>query len=405
MVALGAEGKLVRYEIVSRLFPCAGVVQGDALKANDAWTDLEFRDRHRNYLRGCALSLYEDLIKQVEAEPPTEVSADSGDESAGESLRGRLRRAVEGWSGSDPVRDFLRVTVLRLYDEKRRAAKWGDNRHRRIYKKLCGLPLFQLRNGRWISLHLARSELPTELAPMLPEDLAQRREQERREAAELERRERRQREKAEAKARRKAEAERARAQQEAQREAARIRAAEVAQAEARLLEEQAERDRAAREAQEAKDAKRRADDMAAEVTVFVPPALEPEPKPEAEPVEEPPPPPKPAPSPTQILLEQIRAELRLVRRGNEKVLADRHLDALRFDRLPHDILSAPREDSVVINMAHRVVATALDQDPVDPILVSVIASSAYTALNRWLEDISDADEAMFHRLHAEHLSR
>jgi hypothetical protein len=122
---------------------------------------------------------------------------------------------------------------------------------------------------------------------------------------------------------------------------------------------------------------------------------EPEPEPEPEPEAEPPPP----PSPAQILVEAVRTELRHVRRGNEEILVDGLLDAIAVGEARTRALAYRDDGKILINARHPVAKTAL-REPTG-VELSLIASAVYTALNLWLEDVTDTHEALFHRLHAD----
>jgi hypothetical protein len=57
------------------------------------------------------------------------------------------------------------------------------------------------------------------------------------------------------------------------------------------------------------------------------------------------------------------------------------------------------DGAVVFDSKHRCFVQALEQ-PDDPVWVSFLASVAYTALNHWQEQVTDADELSFHARHA-----
>lgn len=114
---------------------------------------------------------------------------------------------------------------------------------------------------------------------------------------------------------------------------------------------------------------------------------------------------KKPPTRGELLIEAVRAELRNVRRPNAALLADRYLDRLTLGRLSDDVLTDEAHGNVVLNGHHPVGQALLDgHGDFDPALVSLVASSAYTTINRWLVEVTDEDEALFLRLHVEHLA-
>jgi hypothetical protein len=73
------------------------------------------------------------------------------------------------------------------------------------------------------------------------------------------------------------------------------------------------------------------------------------------------------------------------------------LDCIHAERGDGKTLVAV-EGRVVFDSNHPRFVRAL-ADP-DPIWVSFLASVAYTALNHWLDEVSDDDELEFHAAHA-----
>jgi hypothetical protein len=124
-------------------------------------------------------------------------------------------------------------------------------------------------------------------------------------------------------------------------------------------------------------------------------ALDPAPDPVV-PIEPPAPPP---PDPVDVLLDAIREELRLVRKGQESLLAEGLLDKIRAEAGKGRGPLVKIDGAVVFDSKHRCFVQALEQ-PEDPVWVSFLASVAYTALNHWQEQVSDADELSFHARHA-----
>ena len=141
----------------------------------------------------------------------------------------------------------------------------------------------------------------------------------------------------------------------------------------------------------------------------VPVEPEPEPEPEVRPEAEPEPAPEvvSAPSPPERLLEAVRSELRLVRNAGDASVTDAMLDRVRVGQTSHVALAEYVEGTVNLSPDHVVLRRALDagiETPDAARWVSILASAAYTALNHWLDEVTDEDEGRFHRLHARHLS-
>jgi hypothetical protein len=106
--------------------------------------------------------------------------------------------------------------------------------------------------------------------------------------------------------------------------------------------------------------------------------------------------------PEAVLLEAIRDELRMVRGRNEALISEAVLAGFRFVEHSEQWLSGHIDGTIVINRGHPVMVRALRLS--EPTLVSMIASSAFTSVNRLLEEVTDGDEVIFHRLHAQHIA-
>jgi hypothetical protein len=105
------------------------------------------------------------------------------------------------------------------------------------------------------------------------------------------------------------------------------------------------------------------------------------------------------PDPVGVLLEAIREELRLVRKGHEQLLAEGLLDELRAEPGRGRGPLVRIDGAVVFDTEHPCFALAL-REPDDAVWVSFLASHAFTALNFWQDQVSDADERAFHARHA-----
>lgn len=111
--------------------------------------------------------------------------------------------------------------------------------------------------------------------------------------------------------------------------------------------------------------------------------------------------PKPARDPVGEVLERVREELRLLREHHQIVLSEGHLDGISVEvRCDGDLVRIDKRGVVFDSEHPRFLRATKDADP---IWVSFLASVAYTGLNRWLDEVSEDDELLFHRRHAEHL--
>jgi hypothetical protein len=349
-VALGAEGKLVEVRDLLPRLPALGVI-GGALQADDGFETVPLSSLHRRYLESNVVYLYSSLLNVHERELARPERVDFLDAALAQHRSVRL--------------DVLRAAAIEL----RRAELAGTgadailgNLQKRIYKTA----LLRLNTGRLISLDVACKARPQELAhlgiwnldgPIL--DAAER---------------------------------------------ARLLLGEDAGAAVAVTTEPV-------------------------ASAAQPPVSEPEPQPALAPqteaqteaqveldeldaveaelereMAESAPAPKPEPAPIQPprdlvaeLLDRIRDELRLLRERHEFTLAEGLLDCIHAERGDGKTLVAV-EGRVVFDSNHPRFVRAL-ADP-DPIWVSFLASVAYTALNHWLDEVSDDDELEFHAAHA-----
>jgi hypothetical protein len=132
----------------------------------------------------------------------------------------------------------------------------------------------------------------------------------------------------------------------------------------------------------------------------VEPERERKPRPQAKPAPEPVAP----PSPEAILLDAIRTELRVVRRASPGVFSNAMLDLIGFGHVSRGALAEYRKGWVHIARDHAVTRLALAADVPPARVVSMMASSVFSAFNLGLEEVTDAEEVRFHGLHAEHLA-
>jgi hypothetical protein len=257
------------------------------------------------------------------------------------SLRERLRNLVVRSDRSDELARVLRLALARMHAEVRQGRVWSGERHIELYRKLRELPLLDLANGRRISLEVALRERPMELDD---DDLWD----------------------------------------------AFCDGASAREQRAGLLSR-------ARIIGSVLDSGTRAPAEPAEAV--------PEPEPEAVPEPEPEAVPEPEPTSREtLLLDAIRAELRMVRMGNLALVDDAHLDMLHFAQSSSPAAVYVDEGQLALNRRHRVVELALEHSEQDPIWISFLVSAVYSTLNAWLAEITDADELGFHRAHALHVA-
>ena len=138
------------------------------------------------------------------------------------------------------------------------------------------------------------------------------------------------------------------------------------------------------------------------------PEVQEEPEPEHEPEPEPAPEPEPPPPPTPaaVLLDEIRTELRIVRKGSVAVLSNAMLDLVSIGRVGiPGALATYEHGRVVLALRHDVTTMALEAEgELRASLVSLLASSVFTAFNLGLEEVTDQHEVEFHGHHARHLA-
>jgi hypothetical protein len=243
----------------------------------------------------------------------------------------------------DPRSTLLRALLLRLHEIRRADRKWPSHEMRRLYRDLEDAPLLPLASGRGISLRMAVATRPQEWATLLPGGAVE---------------------------------------------------AEVDDGPTVADPVQGTAPVAAPAVPGAGESHGAAPTPAPQAPVEAP---DPEP---------PPPPPPPPPTPEAVLRARVLAELRLLRHRDAGsitgVRTEVRLEAIGVDALDGRHVAARRGTEVFLDTRHPIVRRALAPN-VDPLLVSVLASSALTALNALVEELTDADEARLLRLHAEHL--
>ncbi|PRP93025.1 hypothetical protein ENSA5_45860 [Enhygromyxa salina] len=347
-VILGAAGKVVEVIDPVSVLGAQGVI-GGALEADDGFERVELTGAARRYLAVRVISLYSELLKRHRRELARPDTVDFVDPELAR------RRAVRF--------ELLRAAAVALGQARRRGETF-DAILGNLERGLNAQPLLRLATGRLISVSVARKARPQELAyldiwdpnaPML--DASER---------------------------------------------ARLLLDDAGEGVAKV-EPTADPDPASEPDPEPTD-------LAAAVTAMDKPPLDTDEELgplelsplQLEPPEELAPEPQPEPQPDLVgeLLERVREELRLLRERHQVVLAEGRLDRIDAkEGRGRELVSI--NGRVIFDSAHPRFVRALD-DP-DPIWVSFLASVAYTALNRWLEEITDAHELLFHAGHAEHL--
>jgi hypothetical protein len=356
-VILGAEGKLVETRRPASGLAALGVLGG--LSANDLFTEIEFVGPQWRTFESRVVFLYSGLLNLHRRELARPEKVDFLDPEVAR------RRAVRF--------EILRAAVVHLAAAEIRGESF-DAILSNLYKRLLDEPLLRLATGRLISVAVARKARPEEFAyleiwdpkgPVLDAD----------ERARLLLGE-------EAPAKQQPPASEVVEVVEA--EVVEVRTSEFSQGEVHVVSHSETVEVSARVFESsAIDLELSLDDLEVigeTLDSVVEPELEPEPDPVAE------------------LLERVREELRLLRERHAITLAEGLLD--RIDAEPgRGVELVSIDGRVVFDGCHPRFVRALE-DP-DPIWVSFLASVAYTALNRWLEEVTDDDELDFHAAHAE----
>jgi hypothetical protein len=353
-VWFGAEGRVIDKRTITAYCVCAGAIWGEGLSVAADWTRVVLTRSQERMLERRAIELWSGLLDEFlrasESEAPRTAAERQRHVSSRDALLGLFMR--------------LHTTFERPDGGPGQRKRNEGNSHERLLARLCTVPLLELSNGRFIAADVAARERPIELASLglwtgpSAEELAHQRAVDRREAE--------RRREAQLEEQRRIEADRRRTAAEArEREAARRREAQ----------RQAENAAREREAAEREAAERDTAERAAEVP------------------------------PEELLLEALREELRLVRAENRGLLSNRLLDSL--------VLGSPvrrgslfrRADNLIeIDTGHALFQAVLTGYLDDPVLLTLLASSAYSFLNIVHTEIADQDEAEFLRLHAAYAS-
>lgn len=98
------------------------------------------------------------------------------------------------------------------------------------------------------------------------------------------------------------------------------------------------------------------------------------------------------------LVDGLRAELEALHTEENPLLDDVMMLSMRLSRDPSDRAASCDESGVTLYRAHPVVEALLDEDQDAPVLLSMLAMGVYTAVNLYLEEITDDHEAQFQHL-------
>ncbi|MBK8264960.1 MAG: hypothetical protein IPK80_26930 [Nannocystis sp.] len=111
--------------------------------------------------------------------------------------------------------------------------------------------------------------------------------------------------------------------------------------------------------------------------------------------------PQPGPPKEELLLiEALRAELRMLRDRENVPLTGFDLQQIRVAEVDQGGVADLRTGQLLLAREHPVIRALLGARSGDPLLVSMVASAAYSAINRAYEAVSDSHEAAFHAAHA-----
>jgi hypothetical protein len=344
-VAFGQDGRVVQEDVVSALLACRGAIEGPGVEVSEAWDEVKLGARRRELLMRTVLDMYDGLAERHAAELTGEIEAPEP------SLRQRMRALVSRSPAEGALVRVLRLALVRMHAEVRQGRVWSNERHRKLYRKLQGLPLLEVEDGHRISLEVALRESPMALDDADLWDVFA---------------------------------------GDATPEDQRAGLFSLARLMGSVLDSVA-RSAPRPEPERGPETPRPEAEPA--------PGRRVEPKPKPQPKREPEPEPEP-PSRETLLLDAIRAELRMVRGGNLALVGDAHLDMLHFVEASTQAAAYTEAGQIVLNRSHRAVARALEAFDRDPVWVSFLASAVYSSLNAWLAEITDADEIGFHRAHA-----
>lgn len=360
-IALGVDERRFGWRDAPLDFPCAGWLSGAEVTLAGDYSRASLARGGERVLEQAASELWSAMVEEFERleASPSPVLA-SRHASLREALCGQFLRlhARKGAPKGKPGKS----------GKPGRAAKSGG-RSEQLLARLWTLRLLRLASGHHISPEVARRERPLELASLALWSGLSAEEQ----AA-------RTKERAAAEARRAAELELQR-EQERERRREEEREAQRRVSEQRRVRAEAERAQQLREqAQQAAAKQRREAKQAASA------------------------PARPAsPHPHALLLDSLREELRLVRAKREGLLDNRHLELLTIaSRGRESPLFAHAGSPIEINVDHPLAEAALRHRLDDPFTVTLLASLAYSQLNRALVEIAGEDEAAFLILHAAH---
>ncbi|HWB78921.1 MAG TPA: hypothetical protein VG755_28360, partial [Nannocystaceae bacterium] len=107
------------------------------------------------------------------------------------------------------------------------------------------------------------------------------------------------------------------------------------------------------------------------------------------------------PSREQILVQLVRDELRMIRERDQSLFAEPYLERIRVSKRDGELVAVEEDGNAILDVAHPIVRRALAQP--DPLIVSLLASAAFTVLNVAHEALTDEQEARVLAHHAAYL--
>lgn len=111
-------------------------------------------------------------------------------------------------------------------------------------------------------------------------------------------------------------------------------------------------------------------------------------------------PPRP-PTPEEVLAQRVRDELRLIRERDASLFAELYLERVCVAPIGGSRIAWSHGGSAALDSLHPIVRRAVAEP--DPLLVSLLASAAFTVLNVAYEELTDEQEARVLAHHAAYL--
>ncbi|MCA9691312.1 MAG: hypothetical protein KC636_17035 [Myxococcales bacterium] len=152
LLLLGDDGKVVERRELETMFPCVAAIAVPPARINAAWDTVTLARKQGAAIRRAMVRLYRELVATYEKT--------LADDAVALPLSDRVRRAFGPGITPDQIVRVQRELLLRLH----RASAALKASERTLYRKLQGMPLFDVGNGRLISLDVALVEQPHALA-------------------------------------------------------------------------------------------------------------------------------------------------------------------------------------------------------------------------------------------------